>query len=239
MTEHYLGAKPDRIDPRDYPFRERITVDQAKAAATTDRKFWSMVNKDFRINQGREGTCVAHAATNLLLAGPSPHPTYPPFQTEETAHEFARDLYLEASGDLTFQTGMYPRDACAELLSEGLIESYWKVMQVEELTAALLTFGPVMCTVPWYTSMDSEDNRLSDAYGNYWIKVNLDSSLRGFHEIALTGIDMAPDNGAPAFFRIQNSWGSNWGANGTAHVTVESFTRLNRWDNWTFAEKSF
>ena len=206
---------------------------------TADRKFYTMVDKDFRINQGGEGTCVGHAATNVLLAGPSPHRTYAEFQTEELAHQFARNLYLEASGDATYQQGMYPRDACAELLSDDLITSYWKVVQVEDVITALLTYGPVMIAVPWYSSMFYGDAILKKAYGNYWVKVNLESTHVGYHCVALTGIDLDPDGGAPPFVRIQNSWGSEWGANGTGRLTIESFRRLNIWDNWTFAEASF
>jgi aminopeptidase C len=83
------------------------------------------------------------------------------------------------------------------------------------------------------------DNRLSSDFGNYWVKVNLDSDLAGFHWVAVTGIDMAPDSGAPPFLRIENSWGKGWGWNGTARLSVESFRRLNQLDNWTFSEESF
>jgi len=228
-----LGAKPDRPDLRDYVLRPA-----GLPQITADRKFYTMVDKDFRIAQGNEGTCVGHAATNVLLAGPSEHLTYPAFQTEESAHQFARRLYLEASGDTTYQKGMYPRDACAELLVSGLIGSYWKVLQVEDVITALLTFGPVMIAIPWYGSMFYGDGRLSKVYGNYWVKVNLESELVGYHCIALTGIDLDPDDGAPPFVRIQNSWGG-WGQNGTARLTVEGFRRLNLWDNWAFAETTF
>jgi hypothetical protein len=231
---HGLGARPDRFDPRDFQFR---TIAEP-APAEIDRKFYTMVDPTFRLDQHNEGTCVGHAATNVLLAGPSPHPDYPAFQTEELAHQFARKLYLDASGDSTYQQGMYPRDACAELLKDGLIESYWRVMQVEDVITALLTFGPVMVAVPWYYSMYSRDNRLSEAYGNFWIKVNLESEHVGYHDIAFTGVDLAPDNGAPDFFRFQNSWGT-WGANGTARISVENFRRINIWDSWTFREKTF
>ena len=231
MNPYPLGAKPDRPDPRDYVLRVH-----GLPQITADRKFYTMVDKDFRINQGNEGTCVGHAATNVLLAGPSAHPTYAEFQTEELAHQFARNLYLEASGDATYQQGMYPRDACAELLSDNLITSYWKVMQVEDVITALLTFGPVMLAIPWYASMFYIDGRLSKAYGNYWVKVNLESEHVGYHCIAVTGIDLDPDNGAPPFIRVLNSWGSEWGSNGTARLSVENFRRLNLWDNWTFAE---
>jgi len=234
MTPYPLGAKPDRPDFRDYKMRVN-----SLPQITTDRKFYTMVDKDFRINQGSEGTCVGHAATNVLLAGPSPHPNYAEFQTEELAHQFARTLYLDASGDTTYQQGMYPRDACAELLSDNLITSYWKVLQVEDVTTALLTFGPVMLAIPWYASMFYGDGRLKNAYGNYWIKVNLESEHVGYHAIAAIGIDLDPDDGAPPFIRIQNSWGSGWGANSTARLTIESFRRLNLMDNWTYAEASF
>ena len=236
MTNYKLGAIPDRLDPRDYQFPTGV---RARAAAAVDRKFYTMVDKDFRIDQGSEGTCVGHACTNLLLAGPSEHDTYSEFQTEELAHQFARKLYLDATGDTTYQQGAYPRDANEVLLRRGLIGSYWAVPQVDDITTALLTHGPVKIAVPWYYSMFYGNGRLARDYGNYWIKVNLDSEHVGYHDITLTGVDMAPDNGAPPFVRVQNSWGSDWGQNGTARLTVESLRLINIWDNWTFAEGTF
>ena len=234
MNPYPLGAKPDRPDPRDYVLRVA-----GLPQITADRKFYTMVNPDFRINQGNEGTCVGHAATNVLLAGPSEHDSYALFDTEEQAHQFARGLYLRASGDTTYQQGMYPRDVCAQLLTDTLVTSYWKVLQVEDVITALLTYGPVMIAIPWYYSMFFGDITLKNTYGNYWVRVNLESQHVGYHAIALTGIDLDPDDGAPPFLRLQNSWGSEWGANGTARLTIESFRRLNIWDNWTFAEASF
>lgn len=235
-----FGAIPDRYDPRDYEFRKLVSAVPgiAEGAKAIDRKMYPMVNPDFRINQGGEGTCVTHAGTNVLLAGPSEHRAYPDFQTEELAHQFARKWYLDASGDSTYSTGMWPRDACAEILKRGLIESYWSVPQVEDIITCLLTFGPVMATVPWYESMYYADNRLGNAYGGYWIKVNLESEHVAYHEIAFTGIDLAPNNGAPPWLRIQNSW-VPWGFNSTARLSIESFRRLNMWDNWTFKELPF
>jgi len=242
VKQYRLGAKLDRPDPRDRKFP--TTLARARAALALDRKFYTMVDKDFRINQGNEGTCVAHAATNVLLAGPSEHDSYLPFVTEDAAHQFARQLYLESSGDATYQNGMWPRDACAKLLERGQIDSYWSVPQVDDLTTALLTFGPVMFTTPWYASMyegngGRGDKVLAEKYGNWWIKVNMETELIGFHEIAFTGVDLDPADGAPPYVRVQNSWGPGWGWNGTARLTLENLHRLNRWDNWSFAEKAF
>lgn len=240
MEVYRLGGIPDRPDPRDYQFTANyMDVPRVKLVKATDRKNYTMVNKDFRINQGAEGTCVAHSKTNVLLAGASTHPNYAEFQTVELAHQFARQLYVESSGDTSYQRGMYPRDACAKLLEWGLIESYWKVPQVEDVIAALLTFGPVTVAIPWYGSMFNEDERLSGEYGNAWIKVNLESTHVGYHDIAFTAVDLSPDNGAPMYFRVQNSWGPGWLWNGTGRLAVESFRRLNIWDNWTFQEKVF
>jgi len=237
MTAPYtLGAKRDRYDPRDYKLASHSLAAQASAV---DRKMYTMVSPDFRIDQGNEGTCVGHGDTNMLMAGTSTHKSYPDFQSEELAHQFARKLYFETTGDSTYQQGAYPRDACAKLKDWGLIGSYWSVPQVDDVVTALLTFGPVGIAVPWYTSMFYGDNRLSSDFGNYWVKVNLDSDLAGFHWVAVTGIDMAPDSGAPPFLRIENSWGKGWGWNGTARLSVESFRRLNQLDNWTFSEESF
>jgi hypothetical protein len=232
-----LGAKRDRLDPRDYLFKPPLSV--ALDATAIDRKFYTMVNPDFRINQGNEGTCVGHGDTNLLMAGASEHKAYPDFQTEELAHQFARRLYLEASGDTTYKRGMQPRDACAKLLDWGLIDSYWSVPQVDDVITALLTYGPVGLTLPWYFSMYDNQASMSKVYGNWWIKVNMDSDLAGYHWVVATGVDLDPDDGAPPWLRIENSWGSGWGYNGTGRLTVENFRRLNLWNNWTFAEKPF
>jgi hypothetical protein len=236
MTLPYaLGAKRDRPDPRDLVVN---TAALAQQAALLDRKMYTMVGPDFRINQGNEGTCVGHGDTNLLMAGASEHRAYPEFATEETAHQFARKLYFETTGDSTYQRGASPRDACAKLLEWGLIDSYWSVPQVDDVITTLLTYGPVGLTLPWYMSMYDDQRTLSKLYGNWWIKVNLESEHVGYHWIIATGVDLEPDDGAPPYLRMQNSWGT-WGFNGTGRLTVESFRRINQWNNWTFAEKAF
>jgi hypothetical protein len=238
-TPYKLGAKRSKYDPRDHKFSAAPL-----APVLWDRMFYDMVNKDFRINQGGEGTCVGHGATNVLLAGPVEHDLFPEFETVERAHQFARNVYVSASGDTTYQTGMYPRDACSWLKTNGFLVSYAGATTVDDVTTALLTTAPVMIALPWYWSMfqgnsNMGDKKLHTAYGNYWVKVNMDSGLAGFHCVALTGIDLSPDNGAPPYLRIQNSWGAEWGQNGTARLLVEDFRRLNMYDNWVFAEAVF
>lgn len=234
-----LGGKLDRLDPRDKRFRDRVTPARVAASKATDRKVWPMVGPAMRIDQGAEGTCVTHAATNVLMAGPSEHPLYPNFQSEDLAHQFARTLYAETSGDPTFQKGMFPRDAAAGLLARGLIGSYWRITSTEELITALLTHGPVSITLPWYVSMYYRNNALSSAYGKWWVRVNTGSAQVGYHEVAATGIDLAPDNGAPPWLRIENSWGHGWAENGIALIALTDFERIQTYDHWTYDEVAF
>jgi hypothetical protein len=231
--EFFLGAKPYRPDERDYLYRATL----ARWAAES-RKFWGMVDPTFRINQGREGTCVTHGAANVLLASPTEHELYPPFATPDTAHQWARDAYLEFSGDASFQGGMYPRDACAGLLRRGQISSYHRAASVEECINALLTTGPIMFASPWWSSMDVQRTRLQEQTGKWYVKVNPDSELRGFHLYALTGVDLAPDKGPP-FVRMENSWGPGFADNGTARIAIDDLNILYDGDAWIMVEAEF
>lgn len=203
---------------------------------SVDRAFYKMRNPDFRMDQGAEGTCVGHAITNVCLAGPTPHRNFPAFETVNKAHLWARQLYFDATGDATYQEGAYPRDACQVLLDRGMVDSYWRVSSLDDIQTCLLTFGPLSVSWPWYNSMF---NTNVDAHGNHWLRYDIGSGLAGYHEIALTAIDLAPDDGSPPFVRLENSWGPMWAQNGTARVTIDQLKLLNMTDNWTFAEKVF
>src|ERR1051326_4457542 len=108
-----LGRHPLPRDDRDFLLRnmspEKLEAIKAPAERTTTRTFYTMVGKDFRIDQGQEGTCVGHGCTNVLLAGPVVHSEFPSFDNTTDAHIFARKLYFDASGDSTYQQGTYTR----------------------------------------------------------------------------------------------------------------------------------
>ena len=229
-----LGARVSPRDPRDYTWRALAAA--RGYVATEARAFYSMVDKSFRIDQGSEGTCVGHAITNVLLAGPTEHDAFPPFETEEKAHQYARALYLDASGDTTYQKGTWPGLACEVLRKRGTVGAYWRLLTVEDITEALLTHGPVSMTVPWYVSMYYRYVVYKDL--GYYVRVRPESQHVGYHEIALTGVDLAPKEGPP-FVRIQNSWGADWGSNGTGRILLSDLAKLNLSDTWAFTEAVF
>lgn len=228
-----FGSKPFRPDDRDHLFRATLM-----RPTTKTRQFYSMVAPDFRIDQGAEGTCVGHATANVLLDGPVMHPDFPPFDTVEDAHQWARAFYLSITGDTTYRLGAYPRDAMAELLRRGLVSEYHRAANVEETVNALLTSGPVSFSSPWYQSMFGRSKPLADLTHHYYLRVNPETTIYGYHNYTLTGVNLAPEAGPP-FVRMENSWGPTWAENGTARITLDDLAILYDGDSWVVSERAF
>jgi len=227
-----LGRKPHKRDDRDWLFRN---IPQAAfEREATSRRMWAMVSSTFRIDQGAEGTCVGHGCTNVLLAAPSEHPMFPDFQSVREAHLFARKLYFDATGDSTYQEGAYTRDALDVLRARGQIAAYYRLASVDDIIDTLLHVGPVTFGSYWYDSMFDPVSQ----YGNAYVRVNPASGIAGGHLYCLTGIDLAPDDGV-AYCRMENSWGSGWGKNGTARITLDDLGILYDGDAYLLSETRF
>jgi hypothetical protein len=241
-TKHGLGAKPHNKDDRNWLYREHKTaiLEAVGMAPTSERsnRWHEMHGSGFRMNQGSEGTCVGHAITNNFLATPRPHEAFPDFGTVDKAHQFARAAYLAFTGDETYQQGAYMVNATAWAMREGYISNYYRCTDVPWTVDAILDIGPVFWASPWFNSMYYEDSQLREETGEYYIKVNPNSELRGYHAYLLTGVDLQPEVGPP-FVRMQNSWGSDWGKNGTARITLDDLAILYDGDSFILTEKRF
>jgi Papain family cysteine protease len=229
MTEHGLGRHKPVRDDRDRLLRDRVGLYRG----TTVRRQWSMVGADFRIDQGNEGTCVGHGCTNVLLAGPVTHSTFPAFDSIYDAHLFARQLYYEASGDSTYQEGTYTRLALSVLKNRGMI-SYYRVASVDEIISTLLNIGPITFGSDWYNSMF----RTQSLYDNAYLNVDTGSGLAGGHLYCLTAVNLAPTEGPP-YVRMENSWGPDWAKNGTARITIDDLHVLYDGDCYFLTEATF
>jgi hypothetical protein len=243
--KYYFGSNRQPRDDRDWLLRD-VPLDRKLTAplpgespdAIQTQRWWNMVSADFRINQGAEGTCAGHGATNVLLAGPTAHPSFPPFATVNDAHMFARQLYFDATGDSTYQEGAYSRDIFNVLVARQQIRAYYRIASVDEIIDTVLDTGPVTFASPWYTSMFYRNNKLSDACGNYYIRINTGSELAGYHLYCLTGADIAPTVGPP-FVRMENSWGPGWGHNGTARIPIDDLHTIYIGDAYLLTENAF
>ena len=70
---------------------------------------------------------------------------------------------------------------------------------------ALLNVSPVVIGIPWFASMDQP------ASGNGMLTVDPASGVRGGHCVALPAFDGHR-------YRLQNSWGTGWAANGSGYL---------------------
>lgn len=227
MTTYSLGAKPHKPDERDW----RVPASLLQATVL-DRKLWKMHGPDFRIDQGGEGTCVGHGGTNALLADPRPHYAFPEFATVEMAHQYARALYLEATGDTTYQNGAYVRQVLDVMVRRGL-GNYYRCASADDAVAAL-DHGPIIFASPWYNSMWDAHG----VQGGSFIKVDPSSGLAGYHCYLLTGKDLTGTEFEP-WIRMENSWGPDWGTNGLARIRLNDLHILYDGDAYLFTEVKF
>ncbi len=218
MPSHGLGRLPLPRDERDFPARR--VIDRLPRTARV-RRFWGMGSPTMRIDQGDTGTCQGQAHTNLLIAGPIVHPDIPDLSDPHDAESYAVGVYVEATGDSTLQEGAYTRQVLKVLVARGLIGAYHRAASVDEMIDWVLNGGPICHGTSWFRSMD----KVSDEYGNAYLRVDEASGVRGGHITCYTGVDLAPAEGPP-YFRGENSWGPDWAHDGTYRIPIDDVRML-------------
>ncbi len=209
----HLGRLPLPRDDRDF----RLANILPKRGSAT-RKFWK---RPLILDQGDTGTCEGNAWTGWLADAPVTHPDITALNDPITGEVYARDLYVDATGDTTLQQGAYTRQLLKALVNRGLIGAYHAAASVDEVITAILTLGPVCFGSNWYASMDYP----KDEFNNTYIYVDEASNIRGGHEYILDAIDLAPAEGPP-YCRLHNSWGLDYGHSGTVRVTIDDLHKL-------------
>lgn len=205
---HGLGRVPHPETPRArqlYPITPLLT-----ASTRTYRYWWE---GGAWLDQGQTGTCVGNAFAHRRADSPIP--------ITGITEDWARTLYVDASGDTTLQEGTSGLAACRVLATRGTITSYHWVTTAEELRTAVLDLGTVCVGTNWYESMFDPVER----YGNSYMRVSPASGLAGGHEYLINGINLAPSEGPP-FARMKNSWGKGWGHGGTARFELSALEDL-------------
>jgi hypothetical protein len=103
--------------------------------------------------------------------------------------------------------------AGAKVLEQlGFISQYNWAFNIDALVYSLLELGPVTVGVNWYAGMD-----IIDKYGY----INVTGPILGGHAFRLTGV-----NNDYGVLRMNNSWGTSWGINGRAWITIDDFEKL-------------
>ncbi len=225
---HFLGARPDPFDPRDYPF---TAAPPAVLPPAVDLRQYLGPVKD----QGQAGTCVGQATSGLME-----------FRARKAGSSdlfAAAFVYYEAcalegnAGDP--QVGCFPRDAfkalqklgcCSEAddpykdsvspapstaaLADALahrIPSYHRISGLLGLKTALASGQACVLGVQVYPSFEKPvaGHIPMPAHGE---------SLLGGHAILAFQYQDDPAYPGGGWVGIRNSWGSSWGDGGNLYA---------------------
>lgn len=205
------------IDARDQQFLLRRKLAPAGTVMPTIRT-WAIGTKS--LNQGNTGSCVGHAWRNFLRSapikiGPSAWDIYRGcVQIDQWADN--DDEATLSDGDPGLDTGTSVRAGAQVVTNAGLLKSYLWAFELQPVVEWVLTQGPIVLGVNWYSSMFRTDKEGI-------IKITSSATLEGGHAILCCGMDTRR-----ALALLENSWGDEWGKNGTCYLPLMDLERLIR-----------
>lgn len=185
------------------------------------------------LDQGHEGACVGFSFAHELAARPQ--------EIHGVTNSFARDVYYEAQKIDPWTGGAYPGAspfyegtstlAGAQVLrGRGFYESYHWALSALETAQGLGYFGPCVLGINWYTGMFNTDPRgfihpTGRIEGGHAI---LAHSVKIVYKTlwswrARTWQDVDYER---SYVVLHNSWGPDWGQNGTAKLSLANLARL-------------
>jgi hypothetical protein len=167
------------------------------------------------LNQGSEGSCVGFSFAHELLARPQ--------LVRGVDAAAARRLYWRTqkedpwpggayAGADPFYEGTSVLTAAKVLKDIGVYKSYWWAVNAYDLATAIGYHGPAVIGINWWTGMMRPDDA-------GWIHPT--GIVEGGHAILVYRYSK-PSHA----FAVWNSWGPQWGKNGTAWVNEPDMDAL-------------
>lgn len=207
----------DRLpDPEDNDFLVGDVIAGQDTPVTTT---WTIPDGSPVLDQEREGACVGAGCTNELRFNPVPVPGLD--------MKFAREqVYWPAQRDDQFPGGAYPganpfsegtsvRAGIKQLVRLGYVGEYRRARNEAEMALAI-TIGPIVIGVDWYEGMYQPNAR------GY---LRPTGRKVGGHCVLLPALKVTSPPGS-GYYTIYNSWGPNWGRNGTARISRADMRKL-------------
>lgn len=174
------------------------------------------------LDQGNEGACVGFGWTAETLAGPvqvdlrNIQKDIPRDPTDFAHYVYKNAQKIDQWPGENYSGTSVLAGAKIMMQLEVLHEYRW-AFSVDDIIGTLMSHGPVVLGINWYSGMyRAPDGRL-EIFGN---KV-------GGHCILAVGYNPSSSkfNGKQTIF-LQNSWGKSWGIDGVAEMTVDDLNRL-------------
>ncbi len=161
------------------------------------------------LDQAREGACVGHGVTAAVQTSPLSVDLVDPQATAFGMYYGSRRIDEWEGEDYS---GTSVQAGCKLAQELGFARSYWWCTTVDAIAEAVLSHGPVVIGIPWLESMyDTDDDGL----------VTVSGAVVGGHCLLVTGF-----NRTRGVFRWRNSWGTSYGIDGDAWITVTDLTTL-------------
>lgn len=209
-------------DERDWPLRSEDLQAEAPEAQESLDKGWRYWFADgWWGDQGRTPQCVAYSWLHWAEDGPVTHEPKKPQRGDQhdrgSLHN-PTEMYNWCQRNDQWPgedyDGTSVRAGAKYLQSKGMIAQYRWAQNIDDITRAVLTQGPVIMGTLWTRSMSRPDE-------NNFIHVgNTEGDLYG-HAYLVNGVNLEKNKA-----RIKNSWGRSWGKNGHAWIALDELERL-------------
>lgn len=194
-----------RLVEANRPYRMGVAGDTSKS------RYWV---PGVVLDQGSEGACVGFGCTAEALASPA-RVKFP----ESTGDEVARVIYRRAQKIDEWEGENYDGTSVRAGMLVGREHGWWEgfkwALNMGELRAAL-DLGPVVIGVEWRSGM-------YETWKDGQVKVYGD--VVGGHCLLITGY--SPNwNGWGPHYRWRNSWGREYGVNGSAYIDADELNAV-------------
>jgi hypothetical protein len=210
----------DRLEEFDEASRDfRIgAVTDATQPLTT--KLWTIPDTEAVLDQGPDGACVGFGVTNELRFNPVPITGLNEAFAKQSIYWQAQRMDQWPGGSYPGATPVYEGTSVLAGIKVatkmGFYGEYRWAFTEPELAAAIPQFGPSVIGIPWTTTMFHPD-----AKGF----LRPTGKVAGGHCVLVIGITITGSTG-DGYYTIYNSWGGQWGDQGTAKISRRNLAKL-------------